>query len=172
MSQITYFDNVVPTTERMNIFKFCQSSMYQLGWYDSDDPAKFIPNLHSQWSDTDVENSQLLPYIQNCIDQTPWFTKKKIDMTVVNMVRSNDVHTIHHHKMSQVALYYVNLDWRDGWYGETIFYDELDQNKIDFTSPYIPGRIILFDGKIPHAIRPQSVDGPKFRITLSFFYES
>ena len=93
-------------------------------------------------------------------------------MTVVNLVRSNDIHTIHHHKMSQVALYYVNMDWQDGWYGETIFYDELDRNKIDFTSPYIPGRIILFDGKIPHAIRPQSVDGPKFRITLSFFYES
>ena len=138
--------------------------MYQLGWYDSNDPAKYIPNLHSQWSDTDVKNSQLLPYIQNCIDQTPWFTKKIIDATVVNLVRSNDIHTIHHHKMSQVALYYVNLDWQDGWYGETIFYDELDRNKIDFTSPYIPGRIILFDGSIPHAIRPQSVKAPKLSL--------
>ena len=29
---------------------------------------------------------------------------------------------------------------------------------------------LLFDGTIPHAIRPQSVAGPKFRITISMFY--
>ena len=85
-------------------------------------------------------------------------------------MRSDDVHYIHHHESDQVALYYVNMDWNDGWYGETIFYDEFDQNKIGFTTPYIPGRIILFDGVIPHAIRPQSVEGPKFRITISLFY--
>ena len=171
MSHIVYFDNVVPTSERLQIHEFCLKSTYKLGWYDSQDPSKYILNLHSRWSDEDMENSQLLPYIQNCIDQTPWFTKKKLFDVVVNLVRPNDVHTIHHHKNEQVALYYVNLDWRDGWYGETIFYDEFDQNKIGFTTPYIPGRIVLFDGSIPHAIRPQSAEGPKFRITISLFYE-
>ena len=55
MANIVYFDNVVPTTERMEILKFCHNSMYQLGWYDSQDPAKYIPNLHSHWSDKDVK---------------------------------------------------------------------------------------------------------------------
>ena len=82
-----------------------------------------------------------------------------------------DVHYIHHHRTRHVALYYANLDWEDGWYGETIFYDEFDENNIIFTSPYVPGRIILFDGNIPHAIRPQSIDGPKFRISITLFFD-
>ena len=47
----------------------------------------------------------------------------------------------------------------------------LRKNNIIFTSPYIPGRIILFDGNIPHAIRPQSTNGPKFRISITLFFE-
>ena len=62
------------------------------------------------------------------------------------------------------------MDWKDGWYGETIFYNPDNINDIVFTSPYIPGRIILFDGDIPHAIRPQSSKASKFRISLSLFF--
>ena len=32
-----------------------------------------------------------------------------------------------------------------GGYGETLFYDPYDIEKISFTSVYKPGRIILFD---------------------------
>jgi hypothetical protein len=67
-------------------------------------------------------------------------------------------------------LYYVNLEWRDGWYGETFFYSD-DLKDVAFTSLYVPGRILLFDGDIPHAIRPQSVAGPKYRITISTFFD-
>ena len=80
------------------------------------------------------------------------------------------MHYIHAHWDKQIALYYVNLDWKDGWYGETLFYDPLNLQKIDFASSFIPGRILLFDGSIPHTIRPQSIKGPKFRMTLSLIY--
>ena len=43
--------------------------------------------------------------------------------------------------------------------------------EILYTSLYQPGRILLFDGYIPHAIRPQSVKGPKFRLSLSLFFD-
>ena len=68
-------------------------------------------------------------------------------------------------------MYYVNLDWEDGWYGETMFYNPNDLDEIVFTSAYKPGRIILFDGNIPHAIRPQSIKGPKYRMTLTVLFE-
>ena len=65
----------------------------------------------------------------------------------------------------------MKMDWQDGWYGETIFYDPDDINNIAYTSPYTPGRFILFDGSIPHTIRPQSIKAPKFRLSLSIFFE-
>ena len=81
------------------------------------------------------------------------------------------MHYLHIHQKQQVCLYYVNLDWRDGWHGETLFYNPDNLKEIAYTSLYIPGRIILFDGSIPHAIRPQSVKAPKFRFTLSLFFD-
>jgi len=62
------------------------------------------------------------------------------------------------------------LNWEDGWYGETMFYDPNDLEKVSYTSLYKPGRIILFDGSIPHAIRPQSIRGPKYRISLTLIF--
>ena len=96
--------------------------------------------------------------------------KNKLSKIVCNLVKPDDVHYIHAHPDQHACLFYVNLDWRDGWHGETLFYNLEDLKEVAYTSLYIPGRIILFDGSIPHAIRPQSVKGPKFRFTLSLFF--
>ena len=87
-----------------------------------------------------------MPYFQQCIEDTEWFKDKNLYKAILNLVRSDDVHYIHHHDKQYVLLYYVNLEWRDGWHGETLFYDPYDNDKISFASPYKPGRIILFDG--------------------------
>ena len=83
------------------------------------------------------------------------------------LFRSNFIHS---HPEKLAILYYVNLDWEDGWHGETLFYNESGK-EIVFASPYTPGRVIVFDASIPHTIRPQSVIGPKFRFTLSIFFD-
>ena len=105
------------------------------------------------------------------MDETDWITNTKLSKVVCNLVRPDDVHNIQIHQKQQVCLYYVNLDWRDGWHGETLFYNPKDLKEIAYTSLYIPGRIILFDGSIHPAIRQQSVKAPKFRFTLSLFFD-
>ena len=164
-------DNKIPYVIRENIWRYCINSTYTLGWQDSDDSSKYELNLHSSWTQKELESSRIFPYVEDCIRNTDWFTSRKISKIIVNLVRSDDVHFIHGHDDCQVVLYYINLDWQDGWYGETIFYDPDDTNNIAFTSSYIPGRFILFDGSIPHTIRPQSSKAPKFRLTMSIFFE-
>ena len=164
-------DNKIPYVIRENIWRYCINSTYTLGWQDSDDSGKYELNLHSSWTQKELESSKIFPYVEDYIRNTDWFTNRKISKIIVNLVRSDDVHFIHGHDDRQVVLYYINLDWQDGWYGETIFYDPDDTNNIAFASPYIPGRFILFDGSIPHTIRPQSSKAPKFRFTLSIFFE-
>ena len=66
-------------------------------------------------------------------------------------------------------MYYVNLEWRDGWHGETLFFDESCKD-IVYASPYTPGRVIAFDAKIPHTIRPQSHLASFYRFTLALVY--
>ncbi len=168
--KLTIYDNKIPFTQRDVIYKFCLNSTYKLGWVDTNEPHKYELNTYSSWSIDDLQTCGIYPYLEMALKSTDWFTNTKIEKIVVNLVRSDDVHFIHGHPETQVFLYYVNLDWQDGWYGETVFYNPDDINSIEYTSSYTPGRIILFDGNIPHAIRPQSINAPKYRFSLSVFY--
>ena len=168
---LNIFDNVVPYDVRHLVYLTTLKSDFKLGWVDANEPEKFDLNIHRELTISDLEYTGVVPYFQKCTEETEWFTHKEISRIVLNLVRSDDVHYIHAHPKCQVLLYYINLEWRDGWHGETLFYDPYDNDKISFASLYKPGRIILFDGSIPHAIRPQSIKGPKFRFSLSLFFQ-
>ncbi len=167
---LTTYDDKIPYLERYDIWKYIVNSTYTLGWTDSFEPGKYDLNIHSNWTVKELQDSGIYSHIETAIENTEWFTNKKIIKIVVNLVRPDDVYYIHNHKDAQTVLYYANLDWQDGWYGETIFYDPQDIKSIAHTSLYVPGRMILFDGSIPHAIRPQSIKAPKYRFTLTVFY--
>tara|TARA_B100000963_G_scaffold148082_1_gene128913 strand:- start:262 stop:777 length:516 start_codon:yes stop_codon:yes gene_type:complete len=171
MTHLSVFDNRVPYHIKESMWDACINSHYKLGWVDTEQPEKYDLNAYSLWTLEEYKQSGLQQYIKDCMNDTDWFTNKKLIKVICNLVRSNDVHYIHIHHNEQVALYYVNLEWRDGWHGETLFYNPDDLDEIVYTSLCVPGRIVLFDGSIPHAIRPQSVKAPKFRITLSLFFE-
>ena len=161
-------------TDRAISISFCVNSTFRLGWEDSyEETKKATKNLYSSWSEEDYKNSELEPYIKKAFSLSKSFKYNldKLWRIKLNLVKSDDVHFIHTHNTHIVALYYVNLSWQDGWYGETIFYDPDDINNIAYTTPYTPGRFILFDGSIPHTIRPQSIKAPKFRLSLSIFFE-
>ena len=50
----------------------------------------------------------------------------------------------------------------------TLFYDNSLIN-VESAVSFVPGRIVIFDGTIPHTIRPQSTYGPDYRFTISCF---
>jgi len=171
---IEVFDNLVDYSIRNKVYVFCTNSQFRLGWEDSDELSKnIIKNIHSSWDLKDLESSGIEPYIKKAFSQSKLFTynTEKLWRIELNLVKSEDVHFVHTHRNKVVALYYVNLDWQDGYYGETMFYDNKNINNIIYTSPYVPGRIILFDGDYPHSIRPQSTIAPKFRFTISIFFD-
>jgi len=168
---VEYFDNIIPFKTRDNIFQLCSKSTFRLGWPDSEmEVEKATPCLHSCWSEERLNKSGIFPYIDQCIQKVPWFTHRNLHLIVLNLTQNADVHYIHVHPDQSAVLYYVNLEWRDGWHGETIFYNPSNLDEVLFTSVYKPGRIILFDGNTPHAIRPQSIKGPRYRMTLTLFF--
>ena len=67
-------------------------------------------------------------------------------------------------------LYYANREWKPEWGGETVFYDEGGKDII-YTSPYVPNRMIFFAGELPHRYNPPSRVAPKFRFSISTFFE-
>lgn len=156
--KLKVFDNLVSSSHQIQIYEYCMN----LDWVeDNDYPMYYV------FSQEELEKIGLFKYILDCMDNTSWFTRKKFYRSCLNISKSNTQHFIHTH-FEDAILYYANPDWNDEQCGQTFFYD--NQKNIEFTSSYTPGRILLFDGSIPHDIKPPPDTGPKYRLTINTFF--
>jgi hypothetical protein len=169
---IDIYDDVFSMTSRINWYDFAMKSQYSLiTWGDTIEPEKQPHNsyLHRKLLEDDMVT---LGFI-NALQDTPIWDHVK-DLTymhsIINLSTPSDVNYIHAHTWEKVGiLYYMNLTWLDGWHGETQFYSE-NNKEVQYTSPYTPGRVIVFDPSIPHTIRPQSIISSQYRFTLANFF--
>ena len=96
--------------------------------------------------------------------------KYEFSNAYVNMGLVNDSHEIHVDAPSKgqgiTMLIYPNIEWGANHGGETVFYEE-DKREMVYLNPYVPGRICIFDGSIPHCAKPQALIGPKYRFTIA-----
>lgn len=167
---IDIYDGVVPSLFRNDMFSFANSLSFRLGWIDGQYAESATRrHLHAALTHTQLYQMGLFDAIKN----TP-IEERLADMipskSVCNLSNPSDVYFPHTHPSgTTVLLYYVNPVWDHSWYGETIFYSE-DEKDIELALPYTPGRIVVFDATIPHAIRPPSSACVDRRYTLSVEY--
>ena len=88
----------------------------------------------------------------------------------VNLGLVNDSHEIHVDAarvgMGKTMLIYPNVEWGLNHGGETVFYEE-DRSQMVYLNAYVPGRIVIFDGSMPHCAKPQALIGAKYRFTIA-----
>jgi len=65
------------------------------------------------------------------------------------------------------AIYYPHLSWKPNYAGETVFFDDAEQEIVGSVYPR-PNRLVVFPGNIPHVARGVSRACPDMRITLMF----
>jgi Rps23 Pro-64 3,4-dihydroxylase Tpa1-like proline 4-hydroxylase len=169
--EIHIFDNIFPLEFRQKSYNFCRDSFFKIGWSDIIIPERksYDYFLHSTYSQEDLNNLGIMTHLVGTpiMDLVSGLSFSK---AVLNLSVPSDVNYVHAHYEKKVILYYVNMEWREGWHGETLFYTE-DLKNMQFATPYIPGRIIVFDGNIPHTIRPQSTIAAHHRLTLALIYD-
>jgi len=169
---IKIYDNTVPFNVQQIVYNRILHSLFRIkGWEDRHDLDMNKPDLHSNWSFEDLSESKLFPYIYKALNADGGSTVVKgFDKCIVNLTKPGDYHYTHTHgDNTTVVLYYANLEWQDGWAGETLFYD--DERNLMSACEYTPGRILKFSGDTPHTIRPQSFKAPQFRFTISVFFK-
>jgi len=167
---IEIHDDVFPLSVRLNTFNSALNSSFSLlDWTCTSVPERHSHNLSffSPWSTEYVESLSILASIRNS-PASHILENYELTKSILNLTTPSDVYYTHTHPEEKVLLYYVNLEWKEGWHGETQFYSD-NLRDIKYTSPYTPGRLILFDGNIPHTMRPKSIIAPKFRFSLSMF---
>lgn len=62
---------------------------------------------------------------------------------------------------------FCNEHWASSWGGELVFYDHAKQNIIKSVLPK-PGRIVIFNGHVPHSARSPAATCDRLRMTLAF----
>jgi Bacterial trigger factor protein (TF)/Bacterial trigger factor protein (TF) C-terminus len=67
---------------------------------------------------------------------------------------------------SYTLLYYPNPEWKDGWKGETVFYDLAGE--ISLAVRPRPNRSVFFDSRIPHSGRAPGRLCPALRVTVAY----
>jgi Rps23 Pro-64 3,4-dihydroxylase Tpa1-like proline 4-hydroxylase len=167
---IKTFDNIFPTAYQEWLYQFATNSLYIIG--SQDGPATLDRRthiyMHSEWSEQDLANSQFREYLGESAAGAA-IGNKRVTRATINLSVPSDTNFSHTHLDQLVGVYYLNLDWKPEWAGETLFYND-DMSDIIHATMYKPNRFVLFDGSIPHTIRPQAFSAPHYRLTLAIFF--
>jgi hypothetical protein len=167
---IYVYDGLLPAVLRNKIFDFVRKSAFFIGWPDADHEKAARHNcLYSAYSEKNNEEVGLLSFLKTT-EVFDHFKDLNVKRSVINLSTPSHTHFVHTHPEKLVVLYYVNLEWEHSWHGETLFYSE-DMNNIELALPYTPGRVVVFDGTIPHTIRPQSPSADHYRFSYAITFE-
>tara|TARA_Y100000996_G_C22525509_1_gene644260 strand:- start:551 stop:1099 length:549 start_codon:yes stop_codon:yes gene_type:complete len=159
-------DNEFPWNYMQHVFSFAKGSSYRFVEIEQDVKEAC---MISMYSDDDLDRLGFLDQIKSP-EMLDRIAGRKPCVTFVNFDNIGEVHAAHTHYNQEVLLYQANVEWRTEWYGETIWWDT-DRKDIIYCNQYTPGRIIWFDGNLPHSARPPSYTSPFCRFTLSLVFD-
>lgn len=175
--KITIIDNLFTAKERLTFYNFVCNAPYTLSRISHDLPEyrTHQKTLKSALSLADIldlgffENPIIIDFIKT--------NNLRLRKAYINLCTAGDTYSYHiddEEKNSTAVpslLYYCNLNWESEWEGETHFADEALKN-IVFSSSFIPGRVVIFDGSIPHKSSQPSLAAPYYRFVLAIKFSN
>jgi len=167
---IKVFDDFLPYSVIMGIHDYCETADYTKNNIDFNEGNNF---RSVKWSKLIVpnENFDRPDIIDNILSLLPQFTstKYKLNRAYINNSNFSTVDKMHvdaPNNNEYTLLYYANIKWDINWGGETLFYDNSAKEIIASIIPK-PGRVVLFQGTIPHSARPVQIHCPEDRYTIA-----
>ena len=175
--RIEVYDDVFTAKERLTFYNYAYNAQYSVTRVSHDLPEhrKYQKTLKANLPLSDMvtlgffENSFLLNYIKE--------NKLRVRRCYINLCTASDNYAYHIDDEDWTSrdvltgLYYLNLDWDPTWEGETHFSDE-SMKDILFTSSFIPGRLVLFDGSIPHKSSQPGPMATNYRFVLAIKFSN
>lgn len=149
---LVVYDDLFSYHERKDWFVFVKDSVYKVN--GSEDISYFNQplQLYSSFSKQDLNNMGLANSegFRKVAEEHSLY-KREIRQIRVNLSPASERNNVHTDGNRLTLLYYCNLDWKLDWGGHTLFMDD-KLSEAEYTCLYKPGRIVLFDGSIPHMI--------------------
>jgi SM-20-related protein len=164
---IETYDGLVPPALVSAIFAGIHQPVYKFGQKSNpgDTFGFWIANI-----DEEVRaNVQPLDALWRIVDERITEGTCEIDRMYVNAYTHGDcptVHADHSDADNFTVLYYANEEWHWDWAGETVFYNEARDEITRAIYPR-PGRVVAFDGRLPHVAREPSRACAVVRYTIA-----
>lgn len=168
--KIHLYDDLFDYTTRSDFYRFCTTSLFKIDGSDNQQlEFKEHLSLVSIYNRFDVERFGILNLIPDDIKDNFGISLDTMLHAMINLCTPLDrfhVHSDNSTPTGVTLLYYCNVTWNVEWGGDTLFLDETCSN-IEFTSQYKPGRLVIFDSRIPHLIRPSTTLSPYYRFSFA-----
>jgi hypothetical protein len=163
-------DNPFGTAYHEKLYDYVTNSYFKIGSQDGPSPLdrRNQVYIHSDYSPDDVNRIGFLDKLRALKEFKP-YKDLEVVRTTINVSVPSDTNYPHTHSNQISLIYYINLDWKPEWAGETVIYND-DMSEIIYTSMYKPARLLIFDGEMPHSIRAQSHLAPHYRFTWAMFF--
>lgn len=169
---IFVYDNVFSFQERRDFYSFVLGSFFKMNGSDSSTNTNVLRDyqIYSNYSDEDVLNMKFFAGKQvQAIGDQHGFKQRNPAQIRVNAGHYGEKNRVHSDGHGLTMLYYANLEWQLDWSGHTMFLSE-DLQDCEFLSVYKPGRLVVFDGTIPHCILSPTILSPVHRFTFVIQY--
>lgn len=150
---IKAYQDIFTYQERTDFYDFISSSLFLTNGTDSY-RTEVDYQIYSNYSKQDVENMGFFSTEgYKALDKEYNLSKREVCKYRVNLSPPFEKCFIHTDNCDITLLYYVNLNWKIENGGHTIFLDDNAKEPL-YTSLYEPGKLVIFEGNIPHLIMP------------------
>ena len=164
---VTVHDGLVSAAMVSELFDAIHQPVYHFGQKSNpEDPFGFwIANIPREL----LGGDNPLAALWRLVDAQIAHGQCDIERMYVNAYTYGDCPTIHvdsHEPGHYTVLYYANEEWDTRWSGETVFYTPARDEIVKAVVPR-PGRIAVFDGRVPHVAREPNRIAPVVRYTIA-----
>ena len=169
------YDDIFSFTERNVMIQVIAQSYYKVNGSDGgmvNARSDSVPQIYSSWTEQDLINTGFLNFSGfKTLDQKHNIFSKKIKQIRVNLSPPSERNYVHNDQAGLTVVYYPNLEWRIEWGGHTMFLTEpLDD--IEYTCVNNPGRVVVFDGTIPHMVLTPTMLAPVHRYSFAIQFSN
>ena len=176
--ELVIIDDSVNVDKHINIYFDCCTLPYRI----TNSSTREIQGIVDKRLKCDLEtNNPIIDYLLEEGTDSAEVIKKYIPSETygfnrgyVNLGIHGDVNHMHmdgKFYKCKTLLYYANQNWEYKWGGHTAFFD--NNGNIKTTVEVKPGRMVIFDGNIPHTVLPMNIrSSPSYRFTVALKFES
>lgn len=151
---LNVYDNLFSYDERLHLIKIISQSLFRVNGSDAfyNVRTDSVPQIFSSYSEQDLDYIGILKTNAfKILHEDHGLLNKQIKQVRINLSPPSERNLVHTDQAGLTFLYYPNLEWPIEWGGHTMFLNE-QLNEVEYTCLNSPGRVVVFDGTIPHMI--------------------